>query len=252
MSRRSKILSLLIVAFLLLGFWLVSPGPGVPILAYHMVSDLDEVYSVNPSEFDLHMRYLSEQGYQTISLAEFIEARNGKGKLPPKPIIITFDDGYADNYLTALPIMEKYGFRATVFVIAGKVGQEMYLTWDQIKAMQARRTEIGSHTLSHSAMGKITSDEKKREAILSKKILEENLGTKVSFLAYPYGSFDEESFTILKEAGYLGACTGLAGLNLPKDNSYRLKRVNLPHPKYGLWEFRIRLWRANLYGNLGI
>lgn len=259
MPHLTKLTLSVFFLFAIILLWFIYPSSGVAILAYHMVSQEDEIYSVNPDDFEQQMNYLAEKGYTAISLSELFDARAGRTKLPPKPIIISFDDGYADNLLTAVPIMERYGMKATVFVISGSVGQPNYLSWEQIKEMQARRTEIGSHTANHLALSDLDLQNRRFEAVNSKTVLEEHLGTPIKFLAYPYGNFDETMPEILRQAGYSGACTGLPGLNRytavrepSSDADYLLKRVNVPRPKYGLWEFRLRLLRADIYAKLGI
>ena len=231
--------------------WLASPGPGVPILAYHQVSEADDIYSVTALQFEQQMDYLKEKGYTAISMEQLFDSFEGRGVLPDKPIIITFDDGYEDNLLTALPIMQKYNMRSTIFVVSGLVGTTEYLSWQQIAELQADHTEIGSHTVSHIALNEISPDEQRLEVVDSKAMLEQHVGP-VKFFAYPYGQFTAISQQILKEAGYLGACSGIAGLNSKGVDAYALKRVNVPHPKYGLGEFRVRLLRANIYSKLGI
>lgn len=250
MTRYYK--ALLLAGLLIVGVasWLLYSAAGVPILAYHRVNDDNELYSIKPAEFEKHMKYLADSGYTALSLSEMFEAFAGKRDMPRKPVVITFDDGYADNYLTALPIMEKYGMKATVFIIPGQVGQPEYLTWEQAKALQKRGTEIGSHTLSHAALSEITGAEQVRELAESKAILERNLATPIVYLAYPYGKFSPGLFEILREAGYQAACTGVTGLNFQGTNPYALKRINIPQPKYGLLEFRARLLRADIYHRL--
>ena len=231
--------------------WLASPGPGVPILAYHQISMLDEIYSLTAVQFEEQMGYLQEKGYTAISLEQLFDSYEGKGVLPVKPIIITFDDGYEDNLLAALPIMEKYNMRSTIFIVSGLVGTPDYLSWQQMAGLQAGHTEIGSHTMSHIALGESSPDEQRREVVDSKKMLEEHVGP-VKFFAYPYGQFTSITEKILGESGYLGACTGIAGLNSKGTDVYALKRVNVPKPRFGLWEFYVRLLRANIYSKLGI
>lgn len=252
MSRLVKFLALCAFFAVFAVVWLCIPAPGVPILAYHMVNDQEEAYSIAPAQFAAQIAYLAERGYTAISLQEYFMARDGLGQLPDKPVIITFDDGYADNYLTALPILERHGMKATVFVISEAVGQPGYLTWEQIREMQARNTEIGSHTASHVALREVDDREKRRQLQESAKVLQQNLQTPVQFLAYPFGSFEPGVFRVLQETGYRGACTGKPGINRLDQAVYALKRINVPRPKYGLWEFKIRLLRANIYSRLGI
>lgn len=235
----------LLAVLVLLGM-LLHRSNGVAILAYHRVCDDNEIYSVSPQQFAQQMQYLKQQGYTAISLAEMADAFSGGKKLPAKPIVITFDDGYADNLLTALPIMEQYGMKATVFIIAGSVGQPEYLSWEQAAQLQLRGVEIGSHTLNHVALSEVNSAQKMDELLQSKKLLEGQLTTPVNFLAYPYGQFDASLYPVLQQTGYRGACTGIAGLNFASDMPYGWKRINVPRPKFGMWEFRARLLRAQL------
>lgn len=232
--------------------WLLIPNGGVPILEYHQVADDQEMYSVSPDDFAGQMEYLAGRGYTAISLQEFCDANGGKYKLPEKPVIITFDDGYADNYLTALPIMEKYGMRASVFVISDSVGEPDYLTWEQIRELNRHHIEIGSHTVHHVPLGELDPAECRQEVEESKRVIEAHLGRTVEFLAYPYGSFNSAAVETLQQAGYEGALTGTAGLNFSGNNPYTLKRINVPRPRFGLPEFQLRLFRALVYSKLGI
>ena len=242
-----------VIACLVIGVvsWLSWPGPGVPILAYHQVSDEFDLYSVPALQFEEQMHYLQEKGYTAISLEELFDSYEGRGVLPNKPIIITFDDGYEDNLLAALPIMAKYNMRSTLFIVTDLVGTTDYLSWQQIAEMQVRHTEIGSHTVSHIALDESSTDEQRHEVVESKRILEQHVGP-VKFFAYPYGQFSTMTQQLLGEAGYLGACSGIPGLNSKGVDVFALKRVNVPRPKFGLWEFRVRLLRANIYSKLGI
>ncbi|MEN6413907.1 MAG: polysaccharide deacetylase family protein [Veillonellales bacterium] len=252
MKRISKLLALGAFFMLAAGVWLSSPGAGVPILEYHQVVDDQEMYSISPADFASQMEYLARHGYTAISLKEFCDVKEGKYKLPAKPVIITFDDGYDDNYFTALPIMERYGMRASVFVISGLVGEPDYLTWDQIRELAQHQIEVGSHTVNHVPLGQVDSAECQQEVAESKQVIEAQLGKKVEFLTYPYGSFNAAAAETLRRAGYRGALTGVVGLNFSGDNTYTLKRINVPRPKLGLLEFRVRLFRALLYSKLEI
>jgi peptidoglycan/xylan/chitin deacetylase (PgdA/CDA1 family) len=249
MNRNSKLWALCALIMGILG-WLLIPSSAVPILAYHQISEEADVYSVDPQEFEEQMRYLVENGYQAVSLQELFDSYAGRITLPAKPVVITFDDGYVDNYTAALPIMERYGMRATVFIIINVVGQPDYLSWQQIEEMSNRHTEIGSHTMNHVALSEITPTERLLEITASKALLEQRLGKPVEFLAYPYGKFDVATEDSLRQAGYRGACSGVAGLNFSDDNPYTLKRINVPRPRYGLLEFRLRLLRAELVSKL--
>ena len=248
----NKILVVGILFIIIIFGWLVWPVSAVPILAYHQVGDIDDIYSITARQFEEQMAYLAKNGYQAISLEDLFKFYDGQGKLPAKPVIITFDDGYADNYLTALPILEKYNMSATVFIVPNLIATEDYLSWQQVMEMQQRHIEIGSHTMSHIAMDEISEEQQRQEARESKTVLEQHIGKPVRFFAYPYGGFTAATERILKETGYRGACTGVTGLNDQRTDAFALKRINVPQPKYGMWEFRLRLFRANLYSKLGL
>ena len=229
MNNKQKGLAALIICLAVVvgTLWVRVGIQGVPILAYHQIARDDELYSVNPEEFAEQLNYLKTAGYHSVSLHDVFEAREGHGELPAKPIVLTFDDGYEDNYTEALPIMEQYGFTCTVFIIVNSVGQEDYLSWDEIRAMQQRHMDIGSHTLNHVSLQDRPRLEKQLEIDESKGLIEDQIEQQVEFFAYPYGSYDQESFALLKAAGYRGACTGVSGYNLPQDTQQQLPHARI-------------------------
>ena len=150
---------LLAAAALLLVFvcWLVlTPMPkGIPVLEYHMIDEApaeeEKVYAVPPEEFRAQLDYLQQEGYTAITMLDYAKARKGKFDLPAKPIVLTFDDGYEDNYTTMLPILEEHGMKATVYMVTNDIGRPEYLSWNQLRDMQDRGIEIGSHTAKSPA-----------------------------------------------------------------------------------------------------
>ena len=253
MKVKYKITAIALAVAFAIGFGVLGsiPADGIPILAYHMVSDEDNHYSISIADFEEQMKYLKEEGYAPISLLEFAKAKKGKFNLPEKPIIITFDDGYVDNYTNAVPIMEKYGMRGTIFMVVNEIGKERYLTLDQLKDLEKRNIEIGSHTANHLPLATLSSEEKKSE-IDKSKLLSEWKGLKtVFFMAYPNGSYDKEVEQMLKDGEYLGGLTGDTGLNTFATNPYQLHRINIPQPFFGLTEFKLRFMRANVAAHMG-
>ena len=248
MKRKTIKILIAACAMLIVLSVLIIPPVGVPMLAYHMISDdEEEPYGISAEDFEKQMRYLTDKGYTAVSVKEFLDAREGKGKLPPKAVIITFDDGYADNYLAAMPIMKKYGMRGSVFIMTCEIDHEPYLTKQEIKALQENGFEIGSHTVNHVALGLSTPEEQRSESLISKQVLEKEIKQPVEVMAYPYGSYSESAIAALKASGYRGACTGETGLNTDKTDPYRLKRINIPRPRLGMTEFKLRLLRAEIY-----
>lgn len=257
MKKRTKIIGALcaffiVVAALASAHTLLNPPRGMPILAYHMINDGKSTYSVSPALFEAHLQYLQAQGYTAVSLLDFAKAKKGKFAMPEKPVIITFDDGYADNYTAALPLLEKYGMKASVFMVVNDIGRKGYLTLEQIKDMESRNIEIGSHTANHLPLATLPPDKKKEEIDISKLLLEWKGVKTIFFLAYPNGSYDDECRTFLKQGDYLGALTGDAGLNTEKTDPYRLHRINMPHPMFGMTEFRLRLFKAEFFTKMGL
>lgn len=220
---------------------------GVPVLAYHKVSNDDSIYSIDPDLFERQLQYLAENGYTTLTLSQLSAGLNEPETLPPKPVVITFDDGYTDNYTTALPIMKKYGMRGAIFITTDRVGQPGYLTWEQINTLQSYGIDIGSHTISHRPLPSIPSAEWQQEIRVSKAMLDQNLAKPITFLAYPHGAYTSSMLSFIKESGYQGAFTGATGLNFKNNNSYELKRISILRSSFDLWSFRLRLTKANLY-----
>jgi peptidoglycan/xylan/chitin deacetylase (PgdA/CDA1 family) len=235
-----------------LAYLLGRPTDGIPILTYHHVGDGKEWYYVSAGEFENQLKFLQENGFQVLSVAEASEVLAGKGTLPKRPVVITFDDGYEDNYSAALPVLEKYGMRATFFVTTGKMGQPDYLTWDQVRAMRQRGMEIGSHTVNHYTLNEINLKEFERELLSSRLMLQNNVTIAAVFFANPFGETAPAVVELLRQTGYQAACASIVGMNRPGENPYRLKRMSVPRSSLGIWEFRLRLWRLYAGARLGI
>jgi len=235
---------------------LLLPEPeGFPILEYHQVTDapLDpafEVYNVPPDVFAAQLDWLQAEGYTTITLQDFMRVVHGKGTLPAKPIVLTFDDGYEDNYTTMLPILEARGMTAVVYVITNEVGKPGYLTVEQLKDMQRRGLEIGSHTSDHLPLTSQDDVTQRRQISQSKTFLEWSGLQTIYSLSYPNGAYNPEVEQILREENYLTAVTGEAGLNTLKTNPYELYRIHIRKPRFGLLEFKLRLFKAKFFAKL--
>ena len=198
---------------------------GTRILCYHRVNDEKSDYlSVSQTQFRVQMEFLKREGYQSIGLGELLN-----GFVNGKHVVITFDDGYLDNYENAFPIMHQYGFSGTIFCIGNKLGEPSYLSKGQMEEMSKEDFEFGSHTLSHRGLPGLNLLEKGREIIESKSFLENELGREVPFFCYPRGLYDEETIELVKEAGYLGACSNQPGSNDASNgmNPYLLKRTEI-------------------------
>ena len=250
-------LSFALGGVLALLLWLVvTPVQGIPILEYHMVGH-DELpdekpYIVPTEDFSAKLDYLQQAGYTTITLREFAAAKRGDFVLPEKPIVLTFDDGYEDNATEMLPVLEQHGMKATMFMVTNNIGLEHYLSWDQLYDMQARGVEIGSHTANHLPLTTLTADQQSDELRLSKLMLEWNGIQPVVSFSYPNGAYDMDLAQKVQDTGYLLAVTGDAGLNTFETDPVLLQRINIPHPRFGITEFRLRLLKGEIFAKLGI
>lgn len=213
----------------------------IPILLYHDFvttvpdSDPDNFNYINtPQSYEENIKVLLENGYTFISFQELNDANNGKISLPEKPILVTFDDGYASNYEYIFSILKKYNVKVSIFVVTDKIGKEVdgkkYLSWEQCKEMQdSGLVEIFSHSKRHVFYDKLPVRQIRDDVIESYKIIEEKLGSKnLKVFAYPYGAYTKETVWTLKLNGMDMQVYDL-GMNYSNDfNKDYIKRMNIP------------------------
>lgn len=190
----------------------------IPVLMYHEVSEVSErkkmlrgtnpAYSLSINQFHEQMKFLSDNNYQTLSLDEIVEAKGGKKE---KSVVITFDDGFLNNYTNAFPILKELVFTATIFTVTDFVGTENYMDWEQLKEMNDFGISIQSHTASHKPLSMLSTNEIKAELYNSKKSIEDNLGSSVDFFSAPHGMVDERVIEISSNLSYIGICTSEQG-----------------------------------------
>lgn len=207
------------------GFSLVSEislGKKIPILMYHAVDDNawgDTSLFVNVKDFEMQMKYLSDNGYTSLFLSEIDKADEYE-----KPIIITFDDGYKNVYDNAYPILKKYNLKSCFYIITRWMDGDTYVTSDMVKEMDnSGIVEIGSHTLTHNKLGQNSYEKQYEELTLSKKDLETLLSKNINTIAYPYGSYNKDTIAITKE-NYDYAVTVNPGFNY--SNNLSSKALN--------------------------
>lgn len=209
----------------------------IPILMYHYVSvppDDADVYrkdlSVSPQAFREQLEWLKASGYQTISLYHLIYALNiGWPKLPERPIILTFDDGYADNYENAFPILKELGFTATFFVLTDVTdrSQPGYMTWDMLKEMSQAGMSIEVHGREHVEMAGRDHDWLVFHLLGPAQTIEANLGYQPRFVAYPSGKYDATTIQTAHELGYWGGITTINGAHHTKSSPFEIQRVRV-------------------------
>ena len=212
----------------------------IPILMYHSVSDACAPrfrrFAVRPATFEAQMRYLSEQGFTTLTVSGLIEAMSGRAALPRKPVVLTFDDGFADFYEAALLVLRRYGQTATLYVVSGAVGKTStwlegigegkrpMATWSNLVEIQKCGVEIGAHTVSHAALDLLPAAAARDEIANSKRMLEDGLGCPVSTFAYPFGYQTAAVRDVVKAEGYSSACAVRYKMCTPQDDRFALPR----------------------------
>ncbi len=213
----------------------------VPILMYHSVSNHAQTtfapYCVTPDQFRKQIAWLAEQGYQAITVNRLVEAVLTGSGLANRPILITFDDGFLDFYTDALPVLAEYHFPATLFVATSYVGKTSswlknereedrpMLHWDQLDEIARSGIECGGHSHSHAALDRLARMQVQSEIRLCKDLLEDHLGRQVTSFAYPFGYYDRSIKTIIREAGYRGACAVRHSVSFIGDDLYALRRL---------------------------
>jgi len=216
------------------------------VLTYHRVTNElpDKYIKVSVDNFRKQMEFLKRHSYKSISLEEaYAFIKNGK-EIPKKSILITFDDGWKDNYLNAYPILEEYGFKFAVFLTVDKIGKDkQFLNWDEVSLMAREGTDFGSHTLSHSDLSQLNNSQLYKELAESKRIIEEKIGKSVEFLCYPKGYFNLEVKRLAEEVGYQAGFSVLRGKNKAGIDPYEIRRIGIGN-KDNLLSFRFKLSAA--------
>ena len=228
------------------------------ILTYHCVSEFPREReipydNVSPDQFTTHMHILKKELFNVMPLGDLVHILETNRNIPPKTIVITFDDGYKNNYLNALPVLEEAGFKAAFFVIAGELGKNepfRHLLWDkaardrfrsnpesrlpmnaaEICELHKKGHEIGSHGLTHRSIGNLPHPECIQEIIRSKEILEKAIAERVSLFSYPFGAksyndFNKRTSDMLRKSGFKAASTSEIGAVTLRTGLYELARI---------------------------
>lgn len=203
----------------------------VPILMYHIVAPVaaDATYPglyVTPSDFKRQMRYLHDQGFQAVTLAQVFAGWHGGGTLPAKPVVLSFDDGYRSDYYNAAPIIGQYGW-VGVLSIDWKVVEQDPTLGTMIGLLAKMGWEIDSHSLTHPDLRTLSGTALTDEVAGSRAKLQDAYGVPVDFFCYPSGGFDSTVEAAVKDAGYLGATTTVEGVASPQRDAYALPRIRV-------------------------
>jgi peptidoglycan/xylan/chitin deacetylase (PgdA/CDA1 family) len=208
----------------------------VPILMYHRIDVLRPTLpaitrslTVAPADFAAQMRWLRRHRYHALTQAQLFAALEHGKKLPAKPVLITFDDGYRDVLANAAPVLERLGMPATAYVITGRIsGSDVsFLSWAQLHALEQDGVEIGSHTVHHAEIPGLSDPAALQELIQSRQALEQHLHHPVQWFAYPAGRFDPRSEELVRQAGYVLAVTTQPGSAQSAQQPFALHRYEV-------------------------
>jgi peptidoglycan/xylan/chitin deacetylase (PgdA/CDA1 family) len=238
----------------------------IVILMYHIVAEPGSAqearYCCTPRRFEAQMRHLGKAGLRLLSLDAIADALDGRAEWPDRGVAVTFDDGFADTFANALPILTRHRIPATMFAVSDLIGasndwmsargfpKRRLMSASELRAMSAAGVTIGSHTRTHPRLPELDRESKRSEIRGSKARLEDVIGRGVTAFAYPYGLFDDDARQAVAEAGYRTACSTRSGFNAPDADRYLLRRVEV-FGADNLWQFRQKLkFGANEVSNL--
>lgn len=203
------------------------PEEGIPVLMYHSISTIPgNSLGVPVEQFSEEMEWLNRQNYHSLSLNEFYQALTNQAPVPEKPILLTFDDEYSDNYSSAWPILRQYGFGATFFVTTSSVGPGM-MDWNQLKDLNGQGNSISSHTVHHLDLTTLSSEQQEYELRVSEQELENHLSVSVPALCFPSGRYNKTTLELMPKLGYKLGFTTVPGKVHLGDDLLTLKRVRI-------------------------
>ena len=209
----------------------------VPILMYHHIGDLPpdadalrKSLTVSQERFNEQMKFLAEQGYTTIHIAELLNHLQTGAPLPEKPIVLTFDDGYDDNYTNVFPTLKDFGFKGTFFIIGAPTdyGSPGYMRWEQILELYENGMEIGAHSLTHRYnLGQFRPSIQDSEIKKGHQLMADHLPNWMPLFSYPSGSYNQYTLDVLKQLGYVAAVTTKQGTLQTSQAPLELRRIRI-------------------------
>lgn len=235
----------------------------ISVLMYHHINETGSFITVTPENFERQMRFLKESGYETLNTEDYIEIISSRRPAPKKAVMITFDDGYLDNWVYAFPILKKYGLKGVIFVVTSWISEkgkrpradmgislnlpsheecekkikaglaaEVMMSWEELKEMEISGIiDIQSHTHTHRKLNRLYPDNKELMEVLmwelktSKKIIEEKLDKECNAICWPWGIYNETYINAAKDSGYKLAFTTQKGTNSPLTDPFKSKRI---------------------------
>ncbi len=235
---KKLLLSALVMIVIFMAGAVFAEESAVPVLMYHNINDnynpQNSNIEISNVAFKEHMQAIKDNGYTAITFSQLIAFVENGEALPQKPILITFDDGYLNNYTNAFPLLKEMDMNATIFVVTGRMGMQggvtyPHFTWEQAKEMEnSGIIDIQSHTVYHNDLTAISDENLVFELRKSRFMIYKYLGKKSDILAYPYGNFNDKIKQAAQKAGYK-ACVeiklGTPGVNRKNADLFALKRI---------------------------
>ncbi|MDQ0875573.1 peptidoglycan/xylan/chitin deacetylase (PgdA/CDA1 family) [Paenibacillus sp. V4I3] len=201
-------------------------GIAIPVLNYHSIGvEPGNTYVLHPDKFARQMDYLASHHYTALTLGDFARIIEKKQPSPERPVLLTFDDGYANNAEVAMPILQRHGFPATLFLSPGFIGQPGYLSWPQVQKLSAAGWDIAPHGMTHPHLPRLSIEQQREEITESRRRIEQALGKSANVFAYPYGEYNEDTLKILQEEAYSYAFTTKEGYASSNQSPYELSRI---------------------------
>lgn len=213
----------------------------VPVLMYHSISEEGQPaflpFCVSKSQFETELEILAAGGFETLTVSELVRYRAEGIRLPRNSVVLTFDDGFADFHTTAVPMMRKFGFRATLYLTTGFVGgtsrwlassgegDRPMMSWDDVRDCSNAGMEIGAHTVTHLALDRLQHDTARQEIETSKRHIEEAIGKEVTSFAYPFGYYSPAVRQLVQKAGFRSACGVRYAPSPAHDDTFLLARL---------------------------
>lgn len=211
----------------------------LPILMYHEVAlppqlellagKIQRSYVVTLEQFEQHLETLRNFGANAVTPAQLLAWLDGSSPLPPRPVLITFDDGFAGNHQLAFPALERAGYKAIFFVATNKIGDPLMMTWPQLAEMAEHGMAVESHTASHPLLSTLTREETLAELRNSKAAIEAHTGRRVTMVSLPNGDSNPWYRELAEELGYRAGCGSRFGRNVGRVERYFLQRIAMKH-----------------------
>jgi peptidoglycan/xylan/chitin deacetylase (PgdA/CDA1 family) len=249
----------------------------VPVLMYHHVSShKGALVTITPENFESHIKYLTDEGYKTLTLEEFAQFKKGELELPKKSVLITFDDGWIDNRLVAYQILKKYGAKAAIFVVTDwverasegkRASDDIYIpnhregkklayeepsaavvNWDDLVSM-SDVFSVGSHSNAHDNE-ELGMDEWRDDLAFSKALIKNRLGFESKHLCWPRGNYTEGLVDLAQSLGFETLYTTKRGVNLADGDTSEIKRISVKDKDAKWLKSALRLYSSPILGGL--